>query len=59
MKKNAAFTLISFAVLKWDDCLSVQLAAFWVTGSDTNSVASRARTKLTSSKCDWTRIWTT
>ena len=25
MKKNAAFTLISFAVLKWDDCLSVQL----------------------------------
>ena len=25
MKKNEAFTLISFAVLKWDDCLSVQL----------------------------------
>ena len=25
MKKNAAFTLISFAVLKWYDCLSVQL----------------------------------
>ena len=25
MKKNAAFTLISFAVLKWDECLSVQL----------------------------------
>jgi hypothetical protein len=25
MKKNAAFTLISFAVLKWDDCLSVQV----------------------------------
>ena len=25
MKKNIAFTLISFAVLKWDDCLSVQL----------------------------------
>ena len=25
MKKNVAFTLISFAVLKWDDCLSVQL----------------------------------
>ena len=23
--KNVAFTLISFAVLKWDDCLSVQL----------------------------------
>ena len=59
MKETVVFTLISFAVLKWDDCLSVQLAAFWVTGSDTNSVASRARTKLTSSKCDWTRIWTT
>ena len=25
MKKNLAFTLISFAVLKLDDCLSVQL----------------------------------
>ena len=25
MKKNVAFTLISFAVLKWDDCLSVQV----------------------------------
>ena len=25
MKKNVAFTLIAFAVLKWDDCLSVQL----------------------------------
>ena len=25
MKKNVAFTLISFAVLKGDDCLSVQV----------------------------------
>ena len=25
MKKNVAFTLISFAVQKWDNCLSVQL----------------------------------
>ena len=25
MKKNVAFTLISFGVLKWDECLSVQL----------------------------------
>ena len=25
MKKNVAFTLISFAVLKWDDCISVQV----------------------------------
>ena len=112
-KNNVAFTLISFPVLKWDDCLSVQLpfelpvqipvqlflelelnwlhsskcdwtrmyvdetslsfaqlslasarimifccsTECWVTGSDTGSVASRARTVLTSSKCDWTRIW--
>ena len=87
MKKNVAFTLISFAVLKWDDCLSVLVQipiqlllkleanwlectwndplsvpktdfcsteiiwlfissnAIWVTGSDTSSDASRARTK--------------
>ena len=25
MKKNVAFTLISFAVIIWDDCLSVQV----------------------------------
>ena len=25
MKKNAAFALISFAVLKWHECLSFQL----------------------------------
>ena len=25
MKKNVAFTLIPFNVLKWDDCLSVQV----------------------------------
>ena len=25
MKKKVAFTIISFAVLKWDDCLLVQL----------------------------------
>ena len=25
MKKNVAFTLISFAVLKWHECLSLQL----------------------------------
>ena len=25
MKKTVAFTLIYFAALKWDDCLSVQL----------------------------------
>ena len=26
MKKNVAFTLISFAVLEWDDCLSIQVS---------------------------------
>ena len=25
MKNNVAFTLIPFTVMKWDDCLSVQL----------------------------------
>ena len=30
--------------------------AIWVTGSDTSSVSSRS--ELTSSKCEWTRIWT-
>jgi hypothetical protein len=25
MEKNVAFTLISFALLKWDECLSVQV----------------------------------
>ena len=32
--------------------------AIWVTSSDTGSIASRARTELTRSKCKWTRIWT-
>ena len=37
--------------------LFISSTAIWVTSSDTSSVASRAGTKLTSSKCDWTRIW--
>ena len=41
--------------MKW---LFISSTAIWVTGSDTGSVASRARTELTSSKCDWTWIWT-
>ena len=41
--------------MRW---LFISSTAVWVTGSDTGSVASRAKTKLTSSKCDWTRIWT-
>ena len=35
--------------------MSISSNAIWVTGS----VASRARSKLTRSKCEWTRIWTT
>ena len=45
IKKNVALTLISFAILKWDECLSVQLPfelPHLCTGSDTGSVASRA-----------------
>jgi hypothetical protein len=41
--------------MRW---LFISSTAIWVTDSDTSSVASRARTKLTSSKFDWTRIWT-
>ena len=59
MKKNVAFTLISFAVLKWDESLSVQLLfESLVQCSYTGSVASRAISELTRSKCEWTRIWT-
>ena len=42
--------------MRW---IFISSTAIWVTGSDTGSVASRARTELTSSKCDWTRIWAT
>ena len=37
--------------------LFINSSNIWVTGSDIGSVASRARTELTSSKCIWTRIW--
>ena len=45
--------------MRW---LFISITAIWVTSSDTGSDASRAgysraRTELTSSKCDWTRIW--
>jgi hypothetical protein len=40
--------------IRW---LFIGSTAIWVNGLDTGSAASRARTKLTSSKCDWTRIW--
>ena len=39
--------------MRW---LFINSTAIWVTGSDTSLVASRARTDLTSSKCDWTRM---
>ena len=41
--------------MRW---LFISSTAISVTGSDTISVGSRARTELISSKCDWTRIWT-
>ena len=40
--------------MRW---LFICSTAIWVAGSDTSTVASRARTDLTSSKCGWTRIW--
>ena len=52
IKKNVAFTLISFAVrteMRW---MFIRLTVIWVTRSDTSSVASRARSQLTKSKCE-------
>ena len=41
--------------MRW---LFISLSAIWATDSDTSLVACRARTELTRSKCEWTRIWT-
>ena len=41
--------------MRW---MFISSTAIWVTGSDTGSVGSRARSELTRSKCEWTRIWT-
>ena len=41
--------------MKW---LFISSNAIWVTGSDAGSVASRTRSQLTRSTCEWTRIWT-
>ena len=51
-----AFTLMAFVFteMRWMFIIST---AIWVTGWDTGSVASRAWSELTSSKYDWTRIW--
>ena len=56
--KNVAVTvytqIFSCTEMRWLFTCSI---AIWVTRSDTRSVASRARTELTCSKCDCTRIW--
>ena len=39
--------------MRW---MFISSAAIWGTGSDTGSVASRARSELTRSKCKWS--WT-
>ena len=49
--------MATLTVLKWDECLSVQLT-FQLPVEIPGSVASRARSELTGSKCEWTRIWT-
>ena len=51
-KKNVAFTLISFAVLIWDDCLSFQ-----VPFEKPVQLLLELEAELTRSKCEWTRIW--
>ena len=55
-KKECSFYTHLFCCteIKW---LFINSTAIWVTGSDTSSVAFRARSQLTRSKCKWTRIW--
>ena len=56
LKNNVAFTLIFYCIrMRW---MFISSTTIWVTGSDTSSVASRARSQRTSSKCEWNRIWT-
>ena len=52
LKKNAAFALNSFSCteMTWMFIISTTI---WVNGWDTSSVASRARSELTSLKCNW------
>ena len=42
----------------WNEMIVISSTASSATGSANGSVATRARTELISSKCDWTRIWT-
>ena len=51
MKKNVAFTLISFACTEMRG-MFISSTAISINGSDTGSVASRGRSQLTRSKCE-------
>ena len=56
MKKNVFLILFCFWLTqtRW---IVIMLIAIWITGWDTGSGASRAKSELTSAKCEWTRIW--
>jgi len=58
MKRMYLLALISFAVLKWDECLSVQLP-FELPVQIPVQLLLELKNKLTRSKCEWTWIWTT
>jgi hypothetical protein len=57
MKKNVAFTLISSAVLKWDDCLSVQVP-FQLPVQIPVQLLLELEVNWLDQKCEWTRIRT-
>jgi hypothetical protein len=53
-KECSFYTYLFYCTeMRW---LFISSRAIWVTGSDTGSVASRARSELTRWKCEWTRI---
>ena len=70
-RSSASFRNKFVVIVTWKECgfcsylfcctkirwLSISSTTIWVTGSGIGSVASRARSKLTKSKCEWTRIW--
>ena len=54
-KESSSYTyLFRCTEMSW---LFISSSTMSVTSSDTGSVASRAKDKLTRSKCNWTRIW--
>ena len=55
-KKRCSFYthLFCFTEMRW---MFISSTAIWVAGWDTSSVGSRAGSDLTSSKCEWARIW--